>query len=340
MFIRPDIFYSSEITRAYLSQTFSTLFEPRPLLNRVPFCVKPNGGAEHAETFGTVTQSRWPNVKRVSLNGIPLKWRLWCFTNLTSLAINFLAEEARPSLLDLRNILRSNAHCLRYLQIHGANPVQSEELIHDQIELPELRELSVGYTQCQHAIWFIRSVYTPSLTSLEICDIWKCYSQFCEHTEKQTFSAIRNHPRDASELCAQILEHMPFPLEQIKYLTLRYISLWTDDQRDLIDAITAADDASGADDACLPSAGRLLMSFPTLDTLSLECTAFEPLAFHLFRNKRRPPKYPLPKLQLYSCDPWRSGYTDSFSGTLSRAWGHGDIVVDQMDQNDAMDTSL
>ena len=325
-----------ELTRAYLSQTFRTLFEPRALLKRVPFCVKPNGGLERTGSLGTVTQTRWPNVKHVVLSGTPMKWRLWCFTNLASLTIGYLADEARPSHVDLRNILRSNAHSLKSLELHGASPGQSDEFMDDQIELPQLQELSIGYTHCQNAIWFIRSLHTPSLTSLEICDIWQCYSVFCEHHEKQTFTSMRNHSTDASELCGLILEHMPFPLDKIKYLTFRFVSLWTD--RSIIETITAADEASGSDDACLPFAARLLMSLPALDTLTLESTDFEPLAFHLFRNPSRLPKYPLPRLQLSSCDPWRIGYTSSFAGT-QRTSHVGDMEVDQTDQSNGMATS-
>src|SRR5882762_612465 len=134
------------ITRAYMSLSFNTFFEPRALLKRVPFCVKPDGSTDRAGSLDTITQSRWNNLKRVSLSGTPLKWRLWCFTNLTSLTINYLADEARPSSLDLRNILRSNSHCLENLEMHGASPTLSDDLIFDQIELPQLRELSIGYT--------------------------------------------------------------------------------------------------------------------------------------------------------------------------------------------------
>ena len=329
---------SIELTRAYLSQTFRQNFEPRALLWRVPFCVRPDGEAERTENLGSVTQSRWPNVKHVILNGTPLKWRLWCFTNLTSLTISYLAEDVRPSALDLRNVLRSNAHCLKSFEIHGASPVESDESMHDPIELPQLRELSIGYPHCHDAIWFIRSLHTPSLTSLEICDVWQCYRQFCEHVEKLNFNSIRHHSRDASELCGLILEHMPFPLDKIQYLTLRYVTLCTGGQIKLIDNITA-DDALGFDNVFLPVAARLLTSLPILDTLILECTDFEPLAFHIFRNPSKPPKHPLPTLQIQSYDPWRSGYTDSPARAQCRTSHHRDIEVDQTANSNGMITS-
>lgn len=322
---------SFKLTRAYLSQTFRQNFEPRSLLGRVPFCVKPDGGVEHAESLCTITQSKWPNVEHVTLNGIPLEWRLWCFTNLTSLTINYLAEEARPSTLDLRNVLKSNAHCLESLEIHGASPDESDKSILHQIELPQLRELSVGYSHCHDAMWLIRSLNTPSLTSLEICDVWQCYRQFCEHTEKQTFSARRILSRDASELFGLILEHVPFPLDKIQYLSLRYVSLCDDGQNSLIDITT--------DDTFFPAAAHLLMSMPALDTLILECTDFEPLAFHLFRNPTRPPKHPLPRLQIVSCEPWRNGYESSSMRVQNRTSHHGDVELDQTVQSNDMATS-
>lgn len=328
---------SFELSRAYLSQSFQQLFEPRVLLKRVPFCVKPEGGADQVGIVGPAVQIRWPNVKSVVLSGTPMRWRIWCFTNLESLTLKFLAVEARASAEEFRNVLQTVAHTLRHLDIQGSTPVITEEeelelelAPLDPVQLSELRELCIGYTEPRHLFWLIRSIRAPALVSLEICDLWECYGEFCTEIEQSPMSFMGDGmSRDASEVFGMAMEYRLFALGGIKHLTLRFVRL----QPGLIDALTVSVvDESYAQypSLSLSPAERFLLSLSSLDTLTLEATDFEALALNIFRNPQRLPKNPLRVLHVDSCDPWRVGYADPGSEEVRRQTSYaGDFCVEQ-----------
>lgn len=296
-----------ELTRAHLGQAFRPTFEPHSLLTRVPFPVQPNGGAQRSQlTPGVVKQDKWPKVKHVALVGVPLAWQLWSFYGLTSLRLNYLAGDALLSAKNMRHVFRSVAPALKHLEIHGSSPEVNDGDMYDQVELPHLQTLSIGFSRTKQVTWLIKSLLTPSLTSLEIVDIFQCYFQYCRHMEGAEPRGDAS-TRDATQLCSEMLEHMPFPLDKIKHLTLRYLTLGQLGGEDFIPA-------AGVDDASMPPAARFLLSLPALDTLTLESTDFERLAIHLFRNPARPVKRSLRTLEVLTCSPWRKGFIDENRG--------------------------
>lgn len=317
---------SFELSRAHLSQAFLFVFEPRPFLRRVPFPVKPDEGAGNAGQSGPVVQRRWPSVRRVIISGTPLRWSLWCFPNLESLTLTFIAAEARPSPSDFRAMLRSVAHSLRHLDLQGStpilNPLDESQMEYgglDPIQLPALCSLSIGYTEVHHLAYIIRSVGAPSIVSLEICDLWPCYREFCQQVEQMNRGYVFDTIRDASGMVGMIMSHMPFNLRCIQNLTLRYMKL----QPGLIDALSLPT----LDGAARPPE-RLLTSLPLLDTLTLESTDFEELAYQVFCNPERSPKYSLRVLNVDSCVPWRVGYADPGAQQVARQTYHFDDVHD------------
>lgn len=306
-----------ELTRAYLGQAFRPTFEPQALLARVPFCVQPDGGTQRAQLVpGIVKQTKWPKVKHLALVGVPLQWQLWSLYGLTSLKLNYLAGDAVISAKNMRHILRSVASSLRELEIHGSSPEINGDDVFEPVELPQLQTLSIGFTRTKQVTWLTNSLFTPSLTSLEIVDLFYCYYQYCRHTEDAELTGDAS-TRDVTELCSSMLEHMPFPLDKIKHLTLRYMTLGQLGGEDFIPAADVKEES-------FPSAARFLLSLPALDTLTLESTDFEQLAIHLFRNPEKPAKRPLSTLQVLTCKPWRRGFVDASRGVECKTSRHND----------------
>ena len=301
-----------ELTRAHLNQTFRPYFRPRPLFERVPFCVEPIGKTElMLVKGGAVQQDKWPKVKHVVLVGIPMAWKLWSFYNLTSLKLNYLAGNALLSSESMRHILRAVAPVLKHLEIHGSSPLVNNVDLHEQVELPCLQTLSIGFSRTAQMTWLIKTLITPALTSLEIVDLLRCYSQYCRQIERME-PEIEPSTRDVNPLCKEMLENMPFPLDKITHLTLRYLNLSQLGGKDYIPA-------AGTDDASKPPAARFLLSLSALDTLTLESTDFERLANYLFRNSGNPPERKLRTLEVLTCFPWRRGFDEENRGVESKA---------------------
>lgn len=159
--------------------------------------------------------------------------------------------------------------------------------------------------------WLIKTLITPALTSLEIVDLLRCYSQYCRQIERME-PEIEPSTRDVNPLCKEMLENMPFPLDKITHLTLRYLNLSQLGGKDYIPA-------AGTDDASKPPAARFLLSLSALDTLTLESTDFERLANYLFRNSGNPPERKLRTLEVLTCFPWRRGFDEENRGVESKA---------------------
>ncbi|KAF7974175.1 hypothetical protein HWV62_13307 [Athelia sp. TMB] len=273
----------------------------------LPFCVKPQGGAETAGLFGPVVQKKWPNVKHVVLSGTAVQWRLWCLPNLESLTLTFLAHDARPSSSEFRSMLQSVAHSLIYLDLQGSTPVddtnelQTERERLDPIQLPALGSLCLGYAEPDHLHWIIQSINTPSIVSLEFRDLWECYKDFCQEIEQFSQDNMHDTIRDASSLFGMIMAHMPFNLRGLRHLTLRYVKL----QPCLIDSLSVP----ALDGVAIPPE-RFLSSLPVLHTLTLEKTDFEQVAISIFHNPERVTKHALKVFNVDSCYPWRVGYVN------------------------------
>ena len=307
-----------ELTRAHLSQTFRPTFDRPSLGTWIPFCVQPIDMAQllasrvvqDEHKWPKAKQVKWPKVKHVVLVGVPLAWRLWSFYDLTSLKLNYLAGNELLSAKNMRHVFRAVAPALQHLEIHGSSPVVDDSDKQSQVELPRLETLSIGFARTSQVTWLTKTLLTPALTSLEIVDIFQCYYQYCRHVEAVE---PKGEPstRDVTKLCGEMLEHMPFPLDKITHLTLRYLILGQLGGEDFVPAV-------GTDYASLPPAARFLLSLPALDTLTLESTDFERLAVHLFRNPVNLPKRNVRALEVFTCSPWRMAFDEEHRGAESK----------------------
>jgi hypothetical protein len=114
-----------------------------------------------------------PKLTRVKVSGLPVSWSQWSLTRLTSLSINFMAWNDRPSMDVLKYILTTNRDTLEKFEIQGA--LQRLGRIPDANELPtnlpRLTDLTLGYLSQWEAIIFFLHFEAPALQHLKLCDI-------------------------------------------------------------------------------------------------------------------------------------------------------------------------
>ncbi|EGN97827.1 hypothetical protein SERLA73DRAFT_74088 [Serpula lacrymans var. lacrymans S7.3] len=176
-------------------------------------------------------------LRSISLCRVHTEWSRWSVTNLTSLTIDYLAYNTRPSLDDLRHILMAISHTLEYLRLYGVIPevIRGSEptlpaTISSMVTLPKVRELGIGYTHPIEALAFLHAFHFPSLTSLAFEDVYRRL-QHDKISYHEAIMALRinidhgQRENDASFLLHAMVNQLPIPLNKIKFLKLSSVCL-------------------------------------------------------------------------------------------------------------------
>ncbi|KAG2131620.1 uncharacterized protein EDB93DRAFT_1311537 [Suillus bovinus] len=210
--------------------TFVSFDSTIPLLPTLRFRILASG---HEEQFAQVTDNLLPRLTRATYSGIPVSWPQWSLTRLTSLTINFMALNNRPSMDTLKNILTINGETLEKLEIKGA--IQRFGRLPDVDELPSnlprLIDLTLGYLSQQEAITFLLHFETPALKHLKLCDVSRSIlarprPRRLNNQDFQNMDALRPFSNFSS---TEILEHLVYvwapQLQRVETLVLEHFRL-------------------------------------------------------------------------------------------------------------------
>ena len=152
----------------------------------------------------------YPNLKVTAFHAIPMMWAYFCPRHLQTLNISFLPIHARPTMVELRQILMATEHSLEVLIIQGAAPSDYSE----PFELRRVRSLTLGFVEAVELVPLLKTMRVPNLSTLSITD-------FRRHCTSAADRAFVSCDRTMIHLFTGIVFHLP--LEKIEVLLLRCI---------------------------------------------------------------------------------------------------------------------
>ncbi|KAG6333027.1 hypothetical protein ID866_6062 [Astraeus odoratus] len=211
-----------------------------------------------------------PSLRNLQMSEITCTWNTWHVGNLTSLAINRLELNQRPSISSLREVLSHNQNSLERLELYGSLPVQPL-LSGVPIPLLRLRYLRLGYWQQEEALVLLPHLDIPGLKSLALCDLrGTVYRESLQKLERPQFFAhlaprmVIQPDSDSSELLQVLSTTYSAILADLESLELTGVQILSASglrPRDwLYDMLPER----------LICPGRFLLSMPFLKTLTMD----------------------------------------------------------------------
>ncbi|KAK7047161.1 hypothetical protein VNI00_006827 [Paramarasmius palmivorus] len=166
-----------------------------------------------------------PLLQSVIFHGVPLDYRCFCATRLTSLAISGVFKRSHPlTRSELRFALELNQRTLSTLHL-GAGAIQTAKEWPEKrlpLSLPALTGLSIDYLHPDELRWAAENLHIPRLKGLVIRNFVKCNPELDAATRD---GMCWRHPLAEGTLRAYVSAMDYWPLHQVTHLHMRYASI-------------------------------------------------------------------------------------------------------------------